>query len=242
MNNYKKLKLCVIGNVSVLLFVFILAVVFRDGSKYWNIGPNDNLYIISVRIDNSIKYFLLLLVIAIVNSSKTIIDSIGFSITNFNTYNPDKKMITEFSKNELQMATNMMSFTRNLREIFIFMATISQIDIAFFSVLIIELTNIYTVRMILNNKKFTKKSPPLNSCLDSIDIISNNVFRYNYTDNNEIIDNNNHHNYHNSHNNHNNQITTIDKKNEKNNDKIINKDVEIIDDDDYEDDYEKNLL
>ena len=45
----------------------------------------------------NIKYLFLMLVIFIVNSSKTIIDSIGFSITNFNTYNPDKKIIKDFS-------------------------------------------------------------------------------------------------------------------------------------------------
>ena len=38
-----------------------------------------------------------------------------------------------------------------MREIFLMMASISQIDIAIYSVLVIELSNIYTVRMILNN-------------------------------------------------------------------------------------------
>ncbi len=158
LTNYSKLRLCVIGNISILIFVFILAIIFKDNSKYWNIGPNNDLYIVSIKVDSTIKYILLLIVIFIVNSCKTIIDSIGFSITNFNTYNPDKKVITEFTRNELQMSTNLMSLTRNIREIFLMMATISQVDIAIYSVLVIELSNIYTVRMILSNKKFSKKN------------------------------------------------------------------------------------
>ena len=171
--NEKKLRLCVIGNMTILLFVFILAYLFKDNSKYWNIGPNDDLYIVSVKVNSNIKYLFLMLVIFIVNSSKTIIDSIGFSITNFNTYNPDKKIIKDFSKNELQVSTNMMSLTRNMREIFLMMASISQIDIAIYSVLVIELSNIYTVRMILNNKIFTKKTAT--SCLEIISIPNENI-------------------------------------------------------------------
>ena len=76
---------------------------------------------------------------------------LGFSI-----YNPDKKVITEFSKNELQFYACSMYLISNLRYIFEIMLTISQIDIAIYSVIISELTGIITIRMLLNEKEFKK--------------------------------------------------------------------------------------
>jgi hypothetical protein len=76
---------------------------------------------------------------------------IGFSI-----YNPDKKVITEFTKNELQFYGNTMYLTSSLRYIFEVMITITQIDIAIYSVIISEITTIFTMRLLLNEKRFSK--------------------------------------------------------------------------------------
>ena len=77
-------------------------------------------------------------------------------VVGFNIYNPDKKVITEFTKNELQFFGNMMFLTSSLRYIFEVMITITQIDIAIYSVIISEITTIFTIRMLLNEKRFTK--------------------------------------------------------------------------------------
>lgn len=154
MNKSKKLKYCVIANIIVLTMVIILSIVYRDDSDYWNLGPNKNLIVISVHIDTLNKYFLLLLVIAVINISKVIIEEIGMPILSFNIYNPDKKIINEFTRFELQLYGNVMYFTSGIRGVFMLMINIAQIDIAIFNVIVCEVASIFTIRMLLNEKKF----------------------------------------------------------------------------------------
>ena len=158
MEKRDKLKYCLIGNVVVLTFVIILSILYRDDSDYWNIGPNEKLVVISVHINNISKYVLLLLVIAIINISRVIIEEIGMPILGFNIYNPDKKIINEFTKVELQIYGNMMYFTSGIRGVFMLMLNVSQIDIAIYNVFICEIASIFTIRMLLNEKTFVKRN------------------------------------------------------------------------------------
>ena len=156
MENSLIIKYCVIGNIIILVFVFLLAVFFRDSSNYWNIGPNNNFYVLGVKIDNTFKYIILTCIIGIINISKVLIESNGVPIIHFNVYNIDKPKIVDFSKNELHFYTNTMTLMSNIRNIFLILVTISQIDIAFQCVLFSEITSIFVVRALLNKKTFTK--------------------------------------------------------------------------------------
>jgi hypothetical protein len=69
-------------------------------------------------------------------------------------YNPDKKVITEFSKFELQLYANGMWIITSLRNVMMIVISISQIDVALLQVLYGELTSLYTIRMLLNEKSF----------------------------------------------------------------------------------------
>ena len=96
-NVNKKLKICLICNFLLLMFVMSLVVVFRDDeSKYLRWGPQDDLIIISVAIDDYTRYFMLLFCIMIIKVSDVLIGEIANPIIGFNIYNPDKKEITEF--------------------------------------------------------------------------------------------------------------------------------------------------
>jgi hypothetical protein len=154
MNTNRKLRYCLVGNTIILFFVLIVALVFKDNSDYWNLGPNTRLKVISVTIDTMEKYYMLLFIVALLNVSKVIIEENAMPVLGFNIYNPDKKVITDFTKNELQIVANLMYFITSVRSVFTVMITISQIDIALFSVLISELTSIATIRFLLNEKKF----------------------------------------------------------------------------------------
>jgi len=159
MNLNNKLRLCIFINFILLLLVIITISFFSNKSdNYWNYGPNDKLVIISVSIDTWKKYFVLLGFIAILKSTQCVIQEIAHPILGQNIYNPDKKEITEFTKLELQFYGNSMYLIDGIRRVFTIMITISQIDIAVFGVIISELTSIYTVRLLLNAKKFTNTS------------------------------------------------------------------------------------
>ena len=59
-----------------------------------------------------------------------------------------------------------MYFIDSIRNVFMIMLTISQIDIALWGVLISEFTSIFTIRYLLNEKKFLKKNPNMEPLLE----------------------------------------------------------------------------
>jgi len=125
-----------------------------DNSKYFRFGPSDDFIIISVPIYDSSRYSILLLLIAFVNFTKVIIQEIGEPILLFYIYNPDKKVIEDFNKNQLQFYGNAMFMVSNIRRVFEIMITVTQIDIALYSVIVEQLTAIVTIRVLLNEKQF----------------------------------------------------------------------------------------
>ena len=151
-----KIQICLVCNFLLLLIVTTLMIIFESNSKYCRFGPQDDLIIIAVKIDTYTKYYILLGIITIVKVSKTLIEELGMPVLGFSIYNPDKTIIIEFNKNELQFYAFSMYFISNLRYIVEIMLTISQIDIAIYSVIISDLTGIVTIRMLLNEKKFKK--------------------------------------------------------------------------------------
>ena len=86
-----------------------------------------------------------------------VISEVANPIIGFNIYNPDKKIITEFTKNELQFYGNTMYLIDAIRNVLMIMVSITQIDIALFGVFISEFTSIFTIRMLLNEKIFRKE-------------------------------------------------------------------------------------
>jgi hypothetical protein len=79
---------------------------------------------------------------------------VGFPILSFSIYNPDKKVIEDFSKNELQLYGNTMFALNSLKNTLAVLVTISQIDLALCQVLFSELTSLVTIRMLLDKKEF----------------------------------------------------------------------------------------
>jgi hypothetical protein len=74
-----------------------------------------------------------------------------------NVYNPDKKEITEFTKPQLYFYANSMFLLNNIRYIFTVLINVTQIDIALFSVLVEQVIVMITIKLLLNEKKFTHK-------------------------------------------------------------------------------------
>jgi len=156
-NISRKLKICLAGNFLLLMFVLGLIVIFRDDkSKYLRWGPQDDLIIISVAINDYTRYGFLLFCIMVINISDVLIQEIAMPILGFNIYNPDKKEITDFSKNELQFYGNAMYLINAIKTVLLILVNISQIDIALWGVVVSETASLFTIRMLLNEKKFKK--------------------------------------------------------------------------------------
>jgi len=156
-NVNKKLRFCIIGNFLVLLFIIGTIVGFDDGkSKYWRFGPQEDFILVSMTINNWTKYSILMVFVAIIKTSQCVIAEIAHPIIGFNIYNPDKKVITDFTKLELQIYGNLMYTIDGIRDVIMIVMAVSQVDIALWGVLCSEIASIFTIRMLLNEKKFKK--------------------------------------------------------------------------------------
>ena len=153
-NNYK-LRYCVILNFILFFIILFVILICKDNNNYYmTYGPNDNLYVLSIKINTQQKYIFLQFFLLFVEFSRVFTNEIASPILGFNIYNPDKKIITEFTKNELQLLANMMWLINSLTNSLFVMITISQIDIAILRTIYSEITTIITIRMLLNEKKF----------------------------------------------------------------------------------------
>lgn len=157
-NNYK-LRYCVFINFILFLIILTVVLICKDNSNYYmSYGPNENLYVLSIKINTYQKYITLQIFLLSIEVSRVFINEIANPILEFNIYNPDKKVITEFTKNELQILSNTMWLINSLTNAFFVMITISQIDIAIFRIIYSEITTIFTIRMLLNEKEFINEN------------------------------------------------------------------------------------
>lgn len=146
-----KLWYCVLGNLAILTFVMVLVGVFQDsGSEYFRWGPNESLLLISVKLNTWSRWCLALVVISVVKVGDVFVNEIGSPILGFNIYDPDKTNITDFSKNELNVVANLMWSINSVKQVFLTVITVTQIDLALFSAIVSEIASIFTVRLLLN--------------------------------------------------------------------------------------------
>jgi len=143
-------------NFLLFFFIVISVVIFNNNNNnnYFKYGPNDDLDILGIKINTTDKYIYLQLFLCFVEMSRAWTNEIASPILGFNIYNPDKKIITEFTKNELQLLANIMWLINSLTNALFILITISQIDIAILRILYSEITTIFTIRLLLNDKTF----------------------------------------------------------------------------------------
>ena len=126
-------------------------------------GPREDFLLISVKINSLYRYSFLLVLIVCNNCIKVLISELGEPILVFNVYNPDKKIITDFTRAQLLFYANSMFFIGNTRRIFELMISITQIDIALFSIIVEQLVSICTVYFLVSEKKFIKIENNMNN-------------------------------------------------------------------------------
>lgn len=154
MSKRHKIHICIAGNTASLLIVVVLVSVYAQDSPFWRVGPHDDLQVISTRIDSWSKYAAVVALITIVNVIRVLSEEIGIPILNFNVYNPDKKVIEDFGRFELNIYANLMYTTGSVRDVFSTVVAITQIDLALISVMVRELATVWAVYHLLSEKTF----------------------------------------------------------------------------------------
>ena len=157
-DSYNKLRLQICVYTNVILFIFIVFIVYifsdKESNSYLRYGPHQDLNIFGLTINTWMKYSILQLFLGFIEITNVLVNDIASPILGFNIYNPDKKQIKEFGRNELQFYANLMWLTNSLRNTLMVLVTISQIDIAILRTIYSELATFYTIRLLLNDKIF----------------------------------------------------------------------------------------
>jgi hypothetical protein len=170
MKQLNKVRLCLFLNSCLVLFIGFYITNFASDSKYFRFGPSEDFIFISVQINTTQKYCSLLTLIFVNDIVRVIIQEFGDPVLYMNVYNPDKKEITEFSKAQLYFYANSMFLINNIRYIFTILISVTQIDIALFSVLVEQVIVIITIKMLLDEKKFINKNSLLHKEVIMLDI------------------------------------------------------------------------
>ena len=136
--------------LNVALLAALLAR-FATGSSYFRVGPHPDFVLVGVVVDTRARYAALL---AVVTALNVVISELGEPVLIFNVYNPDKTVITDFSRTRLLWYANVFFFVSNARRIFEVVVTVTQIDIALASVVIEQLASMATVCLLVSEKRF----------------------------------------------------------------------------------------
>lgn len=155
MTPQQRLKICILGQFLLLIAVSVPIVLFANPeSTYYKFGPNDDLIVISIKINTWTRYGILLLYIFIFRVCKVFITELGMPVLGFNIYDPNRKKIEGFTRNELQVQANMMYMLNAIRYALTLQLSIIQIDIAIISAIFSELASIPTIYILLKEKEF----------------------------------------------------------------------------------------
>ena len=151
----QRLKICIVGQLLLLISVTIPTVLLANkDSTYYRFGPNEDLIVISIKINTWSRYGVLLFYTLLFRICKVFINELGMPILTFNIYNPNQKKIEGFTRTELQVLGNIMFMLNAISYALTLQLSIVQIDIAVLSGIFSELAAIPTIYILLKDKEF----------------------------------------------------------------------------------------
>ena len=149
------LNLCIAVNLFFLLIFILSFFIFNSGeSDYFRVGWSDNFVFISMYIDTPFKYFTLCFFIMTLNISEIFLNDVAYPIINFSTYNPYKTEINDFTQGQLTFYSNTIYFVQGAKKLLQIATTVSQIDLAFLTLLSSQISIFFVIKYLLNKKTF----------------------------------------------------------------------------------------
>ena len=148
-----RLVACCAANVTLLLLTGLLIFYCcSEGGSYFRFGPGFTA--VGVKIDTWSRYVVLHAVLLVTQTVDMLVSEFASPILGFNIYNPDKDVITDFTHFELQFFAQSIWLVNGIRAALMLIVSISQFDIAVAKVVYTELTGLFTVYLLLSEKKF----------------------------------------------------------------------------------------
>lgn len=150
-----KVVICVVANAILVTILFSLVFSFADpNNKYLRFGPQEDLVLISVRVNTWPKWIITALLIGFIKCCEVLVNELGSPVLGFRVYNPDLKVITDFTRLQLNVLTNSMWFLNSLRYTLMVIVTIAQFDLALVGILFSETASVVAVHILLGEKEF----------------------------------------------------------------------------------------
>lgn len=122
--------------------------------KMLRVGYSKDLVIIGITIDTMEKYIFLQAYIFLIEFCFAVIYEYSNPIMYFSIFNEDKKVITDFSKLELQIYAQTLWFLTSIKNGLMLLVAIQQIDITISKIIYNEIAAAIVIRKLLNNKTF----------------------------------------------------------------------------------------
>ena len=154
MHSLDKVRLCLGMNVVLLATLVFTVTTLASDHAYFRAGPHPDFTLVGVVVDTPARYAGLLALIGVTNCIKVVVAEMGEPVLVFNVYNPDKTLITDFTRTQLLWYANLMFFVSNTRRVFEVLVTVTQFDIAVFSVVVEQIVSIGTVYLLVREKRF----------------------------------------------------------------------------------------
>jgi hypothetical protein len=146
--------LCVLLNTLGFGLLAGFALNNADLGVLFKIGPSDDLFVLSSKIDTWGKYIGLFIVICGFRIIEVLVNDVGIPALEFSIYNPTTNHIYGFDYWSLAISANVQWIINGLSRVLRTMVILSRFDVAAFSVITSELASGLVVHYLLRRKIF----------------------------------------------------------------------------------------
>ena len=155
MNVHTKLQYCLFTNIILVCCIALLVSISpKVEDTYMRFGPHPDLKLLGIAIDTWSRYWTFQFFLGWFQMTDELIQGLANPIMGFTIYNPDKKIITEFTKNTLQLYAQSFWFISSIKGALMLLVSITQLDIAISKCVYNELAGAVAIRILLNEKTF----------------------------------------------------------------------------------------
>lgn len=146
--------MCMLTIVCTLFSVFLYGGGVEHHLMSW--GPQDDFYILSLRIDTWGKYWAVVFMIVATITLKTVAKQVGWAICKFNVFDQNRRTIYGFYMGELLGYTEFLRTGENLVDMFsvVLLFAIYKLDIIIISIMVGMVMSLVVVNYLLRKKTF----------------------------------------------------------------------------------------
>jgi hypothetical protein len=150
----------------MLMVIAMFVAALGQDNHYIRFGPHIELTLLSVPIDTWSRYWLTVTLLSLINAIAVFSQEVVQPALEYRVYNPAYHNISRYSKRELFVLTNVKFTCNGVRQVFVILISVTQIDLALWQTLTGSILSLACVWRILGTKTFqpeTNRTPTATS-------------------------------------------------------------------------------